>query len=234
MEINPINLDELKEKMPEQKKKRGRPAKKPTKTATDPVVSIENEEAEMKRLREQLLNYADHNPDIVEKPINNKILKIVNEMDIDELRARCRQGKKINSARMDSVVGRQVIQIANLAVGQLLDCLEELQESTKDDKLLNETVTAYLSLHVLDFIPEEIKIAGIYGSHTLTAYQESSKRKVKKPLPVKVEQPKVEEKKEEPKKEEIKLKNKDVEAFIPRIQEARDKLIRFKEELNSQ
>lgn len=230
MEITPIDLTQLKDNMPEQKKKRGRPAKKSTKSATDPVVSMESEEQEMRRLREQLLNYADHNPDIVERPVNNKLAKLVNEMSLDELRARCRQGKKINSSRMDSVVGKQVIQLCNLAVGQLLDCLEELQESTSKDKLLNETMTSYLSLHLLDYIPEEIKIAGIYSSHTLTAYQESLKRKDNKPIQriqlVTKEEPN--QTVTEEVKKEIKIASKDIESFIPRIQEVRDKLIRMK------
>ena len=229
MEITPINLDELKVNSATTPKKRGRPAKKATKTVTDPVGIVENEEMEMKRLREQLLNYADHNEDIVTRSVNNKLTKLVNEMSIDELRARCRQGKKINSGRMDSVVGQQIIQVCNMAVGQLLDCMDELNESTRKDKLLNETVTGYLSLHILDYIPEEIKIMGIYGSHTLTAYQQSLSKKPNKPfVPAIPPAPMVEQVKE------VKLQNKDIESIIPRIQEVKDKLIRFRQDLDNE
>lgn len=237
-EITPIDLDVLKEQTPTPKKKRGRPKKTATKTVADPVQAVEDEEAEMRRLREQLLNYADHNPAIVEKPINDKIAKLVNEMSLDELRARCRQGKKINAGRMDSVVGQQVIQLANISVGQILDCLDELDESTRRDQLLQECTTEYLSLHLLDYIPEEIKIAGIYSSHVLSAYRESLRNKPKKSLLVKPPQvvKKEEEKKEEvkeEKKEEVELRRRDVESFIPRVQETKDKLIRMKKELEN-
>jgi hypothetical protein len=237
-EINPINLDELKTTVEPPKKKRGRPRKVKATESTDVVASVESEEAEIKRLREQLMNYADHNPDIVEKPINNRIGKLVNSMDLDELRARCRQGKKINASRMDSVVGRQVITLANVAVGQILDCLDELNESTKNDPLLQECATEYLSLHLLDFVPEELKIAGIYSSHVLTAYQDSLNRKpsliqqIKKKIAPVEEEKKVEEQPDLP--PAVEIKSGSVEAFIPKIEEVRDKLIRFKAELEQE
>eukprot|EP00916_Digyalum_oweni_P004735 GHVL01008381.1.p1 GENE.GHVL01008381.1~~GHVL01008381.1.p1 ORF type:complete len:238 (-),score=30.38 GHVL01008381.1:331-1044(-) len=235
MEITPVDLEQLKQTVPAPvKKRRGRPKK--TATVADPVGAVEDEEMEMKKLKEQLLNYADHNPDVVMKPVNDKIAKLVNEMSIDELRARCRQGKKINAGRMDNVVGQQIIQLSNMAVGQMLDCLDELDESTRDDKLLNEVTTEYMSLHLLDFIPEEIKIAGIYSSHVLSAYREKQRKQPKtvKKLPViemNVDVPsEVSEVVEV--KEEVKLAKKDVDNYIPRVQEVRDKLIRFRGELD--
>lgn len=226
-EIVPLDLNQMKENITV-KKKRGRPSKK---TVKDPVKSVEDEEAEIKRLREQLLTYADHNSAIVERPVNDKIAKLVNEMSIDELRARCRQGKKINAGRMDSVVGQQIIQFTNLAVGQLLDCLDELEESTRKDRLLHECTTEYLSLHLLDYIPEEIKIAGIYSSHVLSAYRESLRNKPMPKIVEEKEKEKVEVEVEVEKKAEVKLNNKDIETFIPRIQEVKDRLIRMKGEM---
>jgi hypothetical protein len=177
MDITPVDLNVLKEDLPAPKKKRGRPKK----SAADPVQSIDDEEKEKKELREKLMQYADHNEDIVMRPVNDKVAKLVNEMSLDELRARCRQGKKICSGRMDNVVGNQVIELCNMSVGQILDCLEELQESTRNDELLHEVTTEYLSLHLLDMVPEEIKILGIYSSHVLTAYRNAQMKKPKDP-----------------------------------------------------
>lgn len=177
-EINVIDLNNLAEEQ-NVKPKRGRPKKSTsTKKENKPTLDLFREEAdeeqEKKELKEKLLQYADYNEDIVNRPINDRIHKLINEMDIDELRARCRQGKKICSSRMNSVVGAQILNLANKGVGGLLECYDELQASTDSDELLKETVTNYFSLHILDFIPDEVKIAGIYGSHVINAYYEAS------------------------------------------------------------
>lgn len=227
------------------KKRRGRPAgsknktSKTSKTPTNVFQEEEDLEAEKRALKQKLLQYSDHNPTIVEKPINDKIAKLVNEMDIDELRARCRQGKKICSSRIDNVVGRQIIGIANQAVGSFLDCVDELQYSTSKDQLLNETTTQYFSLHLLDFVPDELKIGGIYASHVISAYNEAQSKKPEN-KPVKVEEvQKVEQ--QEPEnpititkvdKPEVKpMKRRDIEFSIGPVQETRDRLIKMKEDL---
>lgn len=245
--ITPIDLNTLEAP----KKRRGRPkgSTNKKKDASDPINVFQEEEdleAEKRALKEKLLQYSDHNPDIVVKPVNDKIAKLVNEMDIDELRARCRQGKKIVSSRMDNVVGQQIITLANQSVGTLLDCTDELHYSTKRDTLLQETTTQYFSLHLLDFIPDEIKMAGIYGSHVIGAYYEAeSKRNKSNTPPVKVEETEtngyvdpfeITKKPEAPEGPEApvkKMKRKDIQVSIGPIQETRDKLIQMKEDLKN-
>lgn len=235
------------------KKRRGRPAgaknKKKTVAETEAeginlFQEEEDLEAEKRRLKEKLLQYSDYNPELVTKPINDKISKLVNEMDIDELRARCRQGKKLCSSRVDTVVGQQIITLANQSVGSLLDCVDELHYSTRKDQLLQETTTRYFSLHLLDYIPDEIKMAGLYGSHVLGAYyQAEQNRKGNKPvqLPEPVVQeyvdpfdtPKPEEEKTPEPVSAPALPRKDIEVAIKPIQETRDKLIRMNEDLKN-
>lgn len=241
--ITQVDLSAMQEALPS-KKGRGRPKGSSKKKVSVPL-DLDAEEREMKELREKLMQYSDHNPDIVVKPVNDKISKLVNEMSIDELRARCRQGKKICSGRMDSVVGKQIIFLANQSCGALLDCVEELQESTSRDQLLQETTTEYFSLHLLDYIPDELKISGIYASHVLKAYYEAqSKNPVPKAKPVTVEQMSNEEYVNpiqcETDDEALtvtpvpqKMHSKDIELVIQPVQEVRDRLIRMREDLQN-
>lgn len=243
-EINQVDLSAMQEKLPV-KKGRGRPKGSGKKAVGKSApIDLDSEEREMKELKEKLLQFADHNPAVVEKPINDRIAKLVDNMSIDELRARCRQGKKICSGRMDSVVGEQLIYLANQTCGTLLECVDELQASTEKDKLLHETTTEYFSLHLLDFVPEEVKIMGIYSSHVLKAYYQAQmkapvaqqKPVVKLPEPVVLNadaEPFVITKKEEPKPDLIKLSRKDTQVVIPAVQETRDKLIRMREDLKN-
>lgn len=247
-EITQVDLISIQETMPK-KKGRGRPkgstGSKKTKVSEVPL-DIDAEEREMKELREKLMQYSDRNPDIVMKPVNDKISRLVNDMSIDELRARCRQGKKICSGRMDSVVGQQLIYISNQACGALLDCVEELQESTENDQLLHEVTTEYFSLHLLDHIPDELKITGIYASHLCKAYYEAQSKnpvKPKKPTveiiqesvqePIAPVQEPVQETPEPETREPFKLSKKDTQVSIPAVQEVRDKLIVMREQLGN-
>jgi hypothetical protein len=254
--IQTVDLNAVAQSTPPPKR-RGRPKGSGKKKTAD-AIDLDAEEKEMKQLREQLLQYADHNEDVVTKTVNDKLARLVNNMSIDELRARVRQGKKINSSRLDSVVGENLIWLANQSVGNLLDCVEELNESTEHDKLLQETVTSYFSLNVLDYVPMEIKMSGLYAAHVLKATYEAQKRatpvkqnKTNLPKPL----PEMPVKKQEspititpvappsspvdtgvginpPTPEPIKLNKRDIEASIGPMKEVRDRLIKFQADLS--
>ena len=185
-EIKPVDLSSLptppkrgrgRPKGSTKKKKQEQPEEQ--KSSWNPFaneISKEEKEAqERKDLEEKLLNMSDHNPDVVLKPVNNKIASTVREMDIEELRARVRMGRKIHSAKLDNHVGGQVIFLANETVGRFLDCVEELHKSTENDRLLQETTTEFLSLKILDWVPMELKLAGLYSSHVIKSYYEAVK-----------------------------------------------------------
>lgn len=151
-------------------KKRGRPAKK--KTSTEPATEVDAVKllSEKDRLKADLLRLSDYNPEVVTRAVNDKLAKLVEEMNLDELRERVRIGKRNQSSKMDNSVAVQTINLTNQVVGRFLGCLEELNESTIKDRLLQETLKDYLCLNVLDYIPPEIKIGGLYGSHVVSAY----------------------------------------------------------------
>lgn len=163
-------------------KKRGRPKGTTKKavgkttvlpeTLTDPVT-------EKKKLQDELIRLADYNESIVTKPVNDKVAKMVEDMDIEELKARIRVGKRKQSGKMDNNVAEQLILVSNQLTGRMLDCLEELNESSLKDELLKECTKEYLCMNILDYIPHELKIGGLYGSHVASAYYKSSERKGK-------------------------------------------------------
>ena len=193
------------------KKSRGRPKKtKPVEKAatekgwfgfnksTDEKVQDEATKiTEKDKLKEELLRLSDYNDEIITKPVNDKLGKLIDEMDITELRARIRQGRKITSKKMDTTVASQVIFLANQMAGSLLDCTEELNKSTEKDILLQETTKDYLAVNVLDYIPTELKMMGLYGSHVGASYYKASAKKVFKKKPIIVEEKELKEEKSE-------------------------------------
>lgn len=202
------------------KKKRGRPKKTATggsknspEDATDPLQKIVSEKD---RLKEELIRLSDYNPEIVTKPVNDKISKLVEEMSIEELRERVRYGKRNQSSKMDSTVASQAIILANQLTGRMLGCLEELNDSSVKDRLLNECVKDYMCLNILDYIPNELKIGGLYGSHVAKAYYEASAKKT----------PKVTELTESEAKDKIKEALNDPK-FKEKMDSLKDKLVGF-------
>lgn len=224
--IQEINLTELAENQPP-KKRRGRPRKTVKK---EELIDVPNEETEIKELSEKLINYGDRNPDIVLKPVNCKIENAVKNMSIEELRARCRQGKKICSSQLDNAVGSQIIWACNQTVGNLLDCYDELEASTKNDELLKKTTTDYFSLHILDYIPDELKMMGLYSSHVIKSYYEKlEKSNSFRPKNIVVEPPVKKSNEVAENAPRPPLKNKDIDVRIPPIEETRDILIKMKD-----
>jgi hypothetical protein len=169
------------------KKKRGRPKKTTTSTtkpagwfSSEPSTSTDDPltklVSEKEKLKNELLRLSDHNPDVITKPVNDKLARLVEDMSIEELRERVRFGKRNQASKMDGSVAAQTITIANQLTGRFLGCLEELNETSVKDKLLNECVKDYMCLNILDYIPNELKIGGLYGSHVANAYYTSQQK----------------------------------------------------------
>lgn len=174
--ITDIKLVDINELIPEKPKKKGRKKKVTTEPVAEPAAEPISEK---EKLKQELLRLSDYNPEIVTKPVNDKISNLVNEMDLNELRARVREGHRSQSSKMDDSVANQAINLANQLTGRMLGCLEELNESSLQDKLLKECVKDYMCLNILDFIPNELKIGGLYGSHVASAYYKASAKKPK-------------------------------------------------------
>ena len=187
-------------------KKRGRPKKEDQKKTTENTGTVADPITEKEKLKAELLRLSDYHPEIVSKPINDKIAKLVEEMSLDELRERVRYGHRNQSSKMDDSVSSQAIHMANQVAGRMLGCLEELNESSMKDKLLNECLKDYLCLNILDYIPNEIKIAGLYGSHVSSAYYTAGLKKTPKVREVSEEEARNEIKKEMEKNPDMKAK----------------------------
>jgi hypothetical protein len=158
-------------------KKKGRPKKADQKKATESTEPLQNLVSEKEKLKAELLRLSDYHPEIVTKPVNDKVAKLIEEMTIEELRERVRYGHRNQSSKMDDSVSSQTIMMANQVAGRMLGCLEELNESSMKDKLLSECVKDYMCLNILDYIPNELKIAGLYGSHVSSAYYTAGLKK---------------------------------------------------------
>lgn len=147
------------------KKKRGRPRKQP-------IVPEAEITDELSELREKLALIATRNPEIVTKPLSVNT-KAIDAMNIQELRLRVSMGRQAAANQIDGSVSQQLISLTNQLAGGLLGCAEELHESTSNDKLLQGTTREYLSMNILDSIPAELKIAGLYSSHVGASYMRS-------------------------------------------------------------
>lgn len=222
MQINEQNIDIPEIKLPETPKKRGRPKKNSTVSKTSASTSVatvgtvdplQAMMTEKEKLKSELLRLSDYNPDVVLKPVNDKLANIVENMSLEELRARVRIGHRNQSSKMDGTVAAQAINLANQLSGRLLGCLDELTESSSKDKLLNECVKDYLCMNILDYIPNNLKIGGLYSSHVASAYYAAQQ---KKKLQQKIDT-------DSPEREQIKqaLSSPDVKA---KLEELRSKL----------
>lgn len=192
------------------KKKRGRPAKsKAPETSVDTVDLNDNEK---EKLQQELLMLGEGNPDFIVKPINSKLSETVEQMSINELKARIRQAKRQSCAKLDDSVVGNVINLANQLSGSLLGCYDELDASTRKDLLLKDTTKDYLSLNILDYIPAEIKILGLYGSHLTSSYY-LSQMKLPKQIPRQLPSPDLNMDKQE-KLDEFKNKLEDLKSKL--------------------
>lgn len=176
---NNIKTVDINELLP--KKSKGRPPgaknKKNTKPTENKIQSMEEKLSEKEKLQEELLRLADYNESVITKPVNDKIAKLVDDMSIEELKARIRSAKRNQSSKMDTNVAEQTILLTNQMMGTLLGCLEELNESSLKDELLKECTKEYLCLNILDYIPMELKLGGIYSSHLASSYYKAKAKR---------------------------------------------------------
>ena len=151
----------------------------------EPLPNIPEEEdsneAEREKLQRELLSLAEINPDVVSKPVSTELSSKINEMSIEELKARISQGRRVVSKKLDNSVADQFLTLTNSVAGNLLGCYEELQESTQQDELLKESTRDFLSFNLLNLIPLEVKLGGLYSSHIVSAKYKAGKKEQQAP-----------------------------------------------------
>lgn len=136
-----------------------------------PIKQIEyknNNTELMKRheeLRKELMNLILNNPNIdLQKNLNNEnSLNLINKMTIEELEMRIFDAKKQLSSKIDFKISDGLLTLVNSIIGKMLNCVEELEEEVKNDKLLRECAKDTLSINLLNKIPPHIKLGGLYS-----------------------------------------------------------------------
>jgi len=125
---------------------------------------------EIQNLRNELLQILMSNPNIdLKSPVELSPFQAINTMSVEELKARIFQAKRDLSSKTDLKISDSALGLVNLFVGNMLGCLDELQEEVNKDVLLRETVKDTLSINLLSKIPPQLKVTGLYAMNVGTA-----------------------------------------------------------------
>lgn len=143
----------------------------------DIVTNVPNHE--LQNLRNELLQILMSNPNIdLKSPIELTPFQAINSMSIEELKARIFQAKRELSSKTDLKISDSALGLVNLFVGNMLGCLDELQDEVNKDVLLRETVKDTLSINLLSKIPPQLKVTGLYAMNVGTAMSKARAKKI--------------------------------------------------------
>ena len=129
------------------------------------------DENRMRKLQNELKSLVLNNPSAIDltKPIGYNHLESIYDMDINELEARIFDAKLTFNKKIDSKVADSALSLTNQVVGGLLNCVQELEEEVSKDEVLREATKDLLSFRVLNYIPIEMKVSGLYSLDVATA-----------------------------------------------------------------
>jgi hypothetical protein len=134
---------------------------------------------EIQNLRNELLQILMSNPNIdLKSPVELSPFQAINTMSAEELKARIFQAKRELSSKTDLKISDSALGLVNLFVGNMLGCLDELQEEVNKDVLLRETVKDTLSINLLSRIPPQLKVTGLYAMNVGTAMSKARSKKI--------------------------------------------------------
>lgn len=134
---------------------------------------------ELQNLRNELLQILMSNPSIdLKSPVELTPFQTINSMNAEELKARIFQAKRELSSKTDLKISDSALGLVNLFVGNMLGCLDELQEEVNKDVLLRETVKDTLSINLLSRIPPQLKVTGLYAMNVGTAMSKARSKKI--------------------------------------------------------
>lgn len=137
-----------------------------------------NNNDKLEKLQKELENLLLSNPSLdISKPCGNTTLEKIYLMSEDELKARIFEAKRGLTSGLDMKIADSTLGFANMIVGNMLGCLEELEESVKNDNTLRNATKDMMSMSVLSYIPGNVKVAGLYALNVGSALQ---KAKIKK------------------------------------------------------
>ena len=140
---------------------------------------LEENDKELKKLREELENLVMSNPMLdLSKTVNTNVFEQIHDMTKEELKARIFQAKREFNGKLDMKISDAGLTVVNLVVGNMLGCVEELQEEVDKDIVLREATRDMLSMGFLSKIPPQIKVSGLFAVDLGLAIQ---KRRAKTP-----------------------------------------------------
>jgi hypothetical protein len=125
---------------------------------------------ELNKLKKELENLILNNPSIdLERPVNTTFLERINNMSVEELKARIFNAKRELNGKLDLKISDGALSLVNQVIGRILGCCEELEQEVMKDQLLRESTKELLSMNLLSKIPSQIKVAGLYSLNVGTA-----------------------------------------------------------------
>lgn len=133
----------------------------------------------LEKLRVQFKTMVINNKIDIKKAVKNEDFKQIDKMTMEELEARIMDAKYIFSKKIDEKIADSSIQMTNLIVGKLLNCVEELEEETQKNTLLKEATGQVLGANLLQYIPPEVKMGGLYALDVSRAYKKAQYKKDK-------------------------------------------------------
>lgn len=146
------------------------------------IIPSNDKQNKIDKLQRELEQLILSNPSIdINKPCQDNTLDKIYSMSEEELKARIFDAKRNLTSGLDMKISDGVLSFTNTIVGNMLGCLDELEECVNQDKMLRQATKDMLSMSVLSYVPPNIKVAGLYAVNVGTAM---SKAKVKRHKPV--------------------------------------------------
>jgi len=141
--------------------------------------TIDQERVLRYKLQNELKQLYMNNPSSVNlnKPLYFTDIEVINQMSIEELQMRIIDAKLTFSKKLDMKVSDTALTLTNQVVGGLLGCIDELEQEVQKDEILREATKDLLSFKILNHIPMELKVSGLYSLNVATAVKKSKLRK---------------------------------------------------------
>lgn len=146
-----------------------------------PYEEVDDQEQRKEILRHQLRRIAMTNPTALDVKLPDKsTLNKINRMELDELEQTLICAQQKLSSSLDRTISITAIHMANQGVGRLLNCVEELNQTTDQDEALIDAVNDYMSSKLI-YIPPELKIAVLYSGNVASAFHQASSKRAHQP-----------------------------------------------------
>jgi len=136
-------------------------------------------DSEIMKMRNELMNIMVNNPQVdLNSPVSTLGMDKINQMSKTELQARIFDAKRQLNTKLDGSISNAGLSIVNLIVGNMLNCLEELNAAVAKDKILQDSAKDLLAFNILNKVPAPIKVTGLYAMNVGIALKEAKMKQV--------------------------------------------------------